>query len=72
VFKDELGPALLRFQELLLAMSYADATVRPLLDLEGLKAWHPGRTSGYEVLARAVDRFRTIDTWLSRVVGPVV
>ncbi len=27
-----------RFRELLLAMSYADAEVRPLLDLEGLKA----------------------------------
>jgi hypothetical protein len=44
-----------RFGELLLAMSYADATVRPLLDLEGLKAWRPGRTTGYTALAAAVD-----------------
>jgi phosphonate transport system substrate-binding protein len=44
-----------RFGELLLAMSYADATVRPLLDLEGLKAWRPGRTSGYAALEAAVD-----------------
>jgi ABC-type phosphate/phosphonate transport system substrate-binding protein len=44
-----------RFRELLLAMSYDDASLRPLLDLEGLKLWCPGRTSGYEALDRAVD-----------------
>jgi phosphonate transport system substrate-binding protein len=44
-----------RFRELLLTMSYDDATVRPLLDLEGLKLWCPGRTSGYTALERAVD-----------------
>jgi ABC-type phosphate/phosphonate transport system substrate-binding protein len=43
------------FGSLLLAMSYADPEVRPLLDLEGLKEWQPGRTSGYGALARAVD-----------------
>jgi phosphonate transport system substrate-binding protein len=49
-------PALVaRFRELLLAMSYDDATLRPLLDLEGLKVWCPGRTSGYEALDAAVD-----------------
>jgi ABC-type phosphate/phosphonate transport system substrate-binding protein len=49
-------PALVsRFRELLLAMSYDDATLRPLLDLEGLKVWCPGRTSGYEALDTAVD-----------------
>jgi ABC-type phosphate/phosphonate transport system substrate-binding protein len=46
-----------RFRELLLAMSYSDPEVRPLLDLEGLKAWLPGRTTGYALLERAVDRF---------------
>ena len=45
-----------RFSELLLAMSYDDATVRPLLDLEGLKLWCPGRTSGYAALESAVDQ----------------
>lgn len=50
-------PAIARFRELLLAMSYDDPAVRPLLDLEGLKAWCPGRTSGYALLARAIDRF---------------
>lgn len=44
-----------RFTELLLGMSWDDPAVRPLLELEGLRAWRPGRTSGYAVLARAVD-----------------
>ena len=39
---------------LLLGMSYADPDVRPLLDLEGLKAWEAGRTSGYGQLTRRV------------------
>ncbi|TVZ00363.1 hypothetical protein EAS64_37645 [Trebonia kvetii] len=44
-----------RLAELLLGMDYADATLRPLLDLEGLKEWRPPRLSGYEQLERAVD-----------------
>ena len=44
-----------RFVELLLSMSYADPQVRPLLDLEGLRVWRPGRTSGFAQLAAAVD-----------------
>jgi phosphonate transport system substrate-binding protein len=44
-----------RFRQLLLAMSYDDPAVRPLLDLEGLKAWREGRTSGYAQLERAVE-----------------
>jgi ABC-type phosphate/phosphonate transport system substrate-binding protein len=51
-----------RFVELLLAMSYADPAVRPLLDLEGLHAWRPGRTSGYQQLRAAVDRSGFYDT----------
>jgi phosphonate transport system substrate-binding protein len=47
--------AVTRFGELLLSMDYADALVRPLLDLEGLTAWLPGRVSGYRALERAVD-----------------
>ena len=53
-----------RFRQLLLAMSYADAEVRPLLDLEGLKRWVPGRVEGYTQLAAAVDRFSTIDAFI--------
>jgi phosphonate transport system substrate-binding protein len=56
-----------RFRELLLAMSYADADVRPLLDLEGLKAWVPGRVTGYAQLSEAVDRFGTIDAFVSGI-----
>lgn len=44
-----------RFAGLLLGMSWDDPEVRPLLELEGLKVWHPGRTSGYALLERAVD-----------------
>jgi ABC-type phosphate/phosphonate transport system substrate-binding protein len=47
-------PAISQFRELLLGMSYADAAVRPLLDMEGLKQWLPGRTSGYALLESAV------------------
>ena len=53
-----------RFVELLLAMSYTDPAVRPLLDLEGLKQWLPGRVSGYAALNRAVDRFGSLDDFL--------
>jgi phosphonate transport system substrate-binding protein len=49
-------PALIaRFGELLLAMDYGNPEVRPLLDLEGLKRWRPGRVSGYGPLEAAVD-----------------
>jgi phosphonate transport system substrate-binding protein len=53
----DAGPqaALARFRDLLLAMDYGDPAVRPLLDLEGLKQWKPGRTSGYDALEGAVD-----------------
>ena len=44
-----------RFSALLRGMDYADADLRPLLDLEGLKEWRPPRLSGYEQLERAVD-----------------
>jgi phosphonate transport system substrate-binding protein len=56
-----------RFRELLLSMSYADSGVRPLLDLEGLKQWQPGRTTGYAALNRALDRFGTVDAMVSGV-----
>jgi phosphonate transport system substrate-binding protein len=44
-----------RFAALLRGMDYADADLRPLLDLEGLKEWRPPRLSGYDQLERAVD-----------------
>ena len=51
----DVDPDVTRFEDLLLSMSYADPVVRPLLDLEGLTAWRPGRTSGYAALEAAVD-----------------
>ena len=58
-----------RFRELLLEMSYANDEVRPLFDLESLKQWLPGRTSGYAQLAAAIDRFGTIETFVKGVVA---
>ncbi len=49
-------PLLDRFVALLLAMDYADPTARPLMDLEGLTRWLPGRETGYAALEAAVDR----------------
>jgi ABC-type phosphate/phosphonate transport system substrate-binding protein len=58
-----------RFRELLLGMSYADPEVRPLLDMEGLKQWLPGRAEGYAALDAAVRRFGTVDEFVQAVVA---
>jgi phosphonate transport system substrate-binding protein len=55
VSSDGPDALLARFGDLLLAMDYGDPEVRPLLDLEGLKQWRPGRLSGYGPLEAAVD-----------------
>ncbi len=52
-----------RFHGLLLSKSYDDPEVRPLLDLEGLRAWRPGRDGGYAQLESAVDEAGFYDTW---------
>ncbi|MDQ1490929.1 MAG: hypothetical protein QOJ23_3443 [Actinomycetota bacterium] len=68
----EAGPpaALQRFRDLLLAMDYGDAGVRPLLDLEGLKQWKDGRTSGYTALEAAVDDLGFYDAKGAITAGP--
>ena len=43
------------FLRALFAMSYDEPAHREMMDLEGLKQWLPGRTSGYDLLARAVE-----------------
>ncbi len=67
VFDDAPAAQVARFTELLMGMSYDDPAVRPLMDLEGLKAWRPGRTKGYAALERAVDRTGYLDEWLRSV-----
>ncbi|MBI3894913.1 MAG: PhnD/SsuA/transferrin family substrate-binding protein [Acidobacteria bacterium] len=47
-----------RFVTALLEMSFQDPLVRTLMEMEGLKRWLPGRTTGYEQLKRAVEKFR--------------
>jgi phosphonate transport system substrate-binding protein len=49
------------FQQLLLGMNYADPELRQLFDLEGLKSWCDGRTSGYVPLEHAVDELAFYD-----------
>ncbi len=67
VFDDAPAAQVARFAQLLLGMSYDDPAVRPLMDLEGLKAWRPGRTEGYAALERAVDRTGYLNEWLRSV-----
>lgn len=50
-----------RMRDLLLGMSWEDPVLRPLLELEGLKQWLPGRVEGYRDLDAAVDVFGFYD-----------
>lgn len=52
-----------RFVDLLAAMDYEEASLRPLLDLEGLRRWVPGRTHGFAQLAMAHSDLRAA-SWL--------
>lgn len=45
------------FLDELLAMKFDDPAVRVYMELEGLKKWMPGRTTGYAQLEKAVQRF---------------
>jgi phosphonate transport system substrate-binding protein len=63
---DDAPASIATFRELLLGMSYEDPDVRPLLDLEGLRAWRPGRVSGYAALERAVATSGYLEPWLTR------
>jgi len=44
--------------EVLFSMSYDNPAHREMMDLEGLKAWVPGRTTGFGPLSDAVQRLR--------------
>jgi ABC-type phosphate/phosphonate transport system substrate-binding protein len=41
--------------DVLFSRSYDNPKHREMMDMEGLKAWVPGRTTGFGILARAVD-----------------
>jgi phosphonate transport system substrate-binding protein len=49
------SPVQARWLEVLFSMSYDNPKHREMMDMEGLKAWVPGRTTGFGILARAVD-----------------
>lgn len=49
-FPEEQGR---RWTEVLFRMSYDNPAHREMMDLEGLKAWLPGRTTGYDILTEA-------------------
>ncbi|MFN0090233.1 MAG: phosphate/phosphite/phosphonate ABC transporter substrate-binding protein [Acidimicrobiales bacterium] len=57
------------FGELLLSMSFDDSDVRGLLELEGLRQWRRGRTSGFDQLERAVDLLQLYDE-AGRIIDP--
>ena len=42
------------WSELLMAMRYDDPTLRPAMDLEGVRRWYPADTSGYRELTEAM------------------
>ena len=67
VMENSMSGSVELFRKLLLDMSYEDPDVRRLLDLEGLKRWLPGRTEGYNLLSRAVDRFGYLDEFTAAV-----
>ena len=45
-----------RWLEVLYSMNYDNPEHREMMDLEGLKAWLPGRTVGFGALSEAVER----------------
>ena len=47
-----------RWLEALFSMRYDEPAHREMMDLEGLKEWLPGRTSGFGPLSEAVERQR--------------
>lgn len=47
-----------RWTDALFRMSYDNPDHRAMMDMEGLRAWLPGRTSGYAALKEAVEQQR--------------
>ena len=60
--RNDLSEALEKpWLETLYSMSYDNPAHREMMDMEGLKTWLPGRTSGFAALADAVERQRYFD-----------
>ena len=60
--RDDFDAAMERaWLETLFTMDYANPDHREMMDLEGLKAWLPGRTSGFGPLTEAVEAFGYFD-----------
>lgn len=51
-----------RWKRVLFSMSYENEAHREMMDMEGLKAWLPGRTTGYAALTEAVSQQRFFET----------
>ena len=45
-----------RWLKVLYSMSYGNPLHRQMMDMEGLKKWEPGRTSGFAALTEAADK----------------
>jgi ABC-type phosphate/phosphonate transport system substrate-binding protein len=57
--RDDLDPRAERhWLDVLFSMRYDDPAHRQMMDLEGLTAWMPGRTTGFRPLAEAVEAER--------------
>ena len=52
-----------RWLDALFAMRYDEPSHREMMDLEGLKAWLPGRTTGFQALRAAVAAERFFDNF---------
>lgn len=50
-----------KWLEVLFSMSYRNPKHREMMDMEGLKKWMPGRTSGFGPLGDAIKTFRFFD-----------
>jgi ABC-type phosphate/phosphonate transport system substrate-binding protein len=58
VRKDASPAVTERWLKVLFSMSYENPKHREMMDMEGLKAWVPGRTTGFALLSSAVEHTR--------------
>jgi ABC-type phosphate/phosphonate transport system substrate-binding protein len=47
-----------KWLDALYSMTYENPTHQQMMDMEGLKKWEPGRTTGFGALSRAVESLR--------------